>query len=274
MLGIVALLELFRTVVPCFIEWLIFRDFESIRYAYQFLCVDIFQFVTLAWLVIALFKKLKLKPVMMILIASLLSVVGQLLRGVSTGSSVGDFAVGYLWHSHDASYFPLLNWLIAPVIGYALGHAWLRLRDKETFFRIVTPISWVILALYFGSMVLAGKWYYFSNESFCGIGLVDILFMSITFPAVAGVGYFMQKILPRLSGWFESLGVRISSFYCIHWVVYSFLYLTLLCVLGDNFVSGWVVAPTAVLVLLVADALSRLYKRIVTKRENEGKRIS
>jgi hypothetical protein len=188
---------------------------------------------------------------------------------VSTGSSVVDFAVGYLWHSHDASYFPLLNWLIAPVIGYALGHAWLRLRDKETFFRIVTPISWVILALYFGSMILAGKWYYFSNESFCGIGLVDVFFMSITFPAVAGVGYFMRKLLPRLSGWFESLGVRICSFYCIHWVIYALLYLILRCTMGNNFVPMWAVPPTAVLVLIAADTLSHLYKNRQNKKKSD-----
>ena len=50
MLGVVALLEFSRTIIPCFIEWLIFRDFKSIRYAFQFLSVDILQFVTLAFL--------------------------------------------------------------------------------------------------------------------------------------------------------------------------------------------------------------------------------
>ena len=262
MLGIVVLLEISRTIIPCFIEWLIFRDIESIRYAYQFISVDIFQFATLAFAVIALFKKMKLKPFTMILIASVLSVIGQLLQGVSTGSTFGDYAVGFLWYSYDAAYFPLLNWLVVPIIGYTFGHAWLRLRDKDTFFKLVTPISWIITVLYFLSMVLVGEWYYFSGGCYCGIGLLDILFMFVIFLAVLGTSYFIGNKLSRSSHLLESMGIRISSIYCIHWVIYALLYLALTCFVGDNFVPMWVVPPVAVLVLIASDLLSRLYKKL------------
>jgi hypothetical protein len=221
----------------------------------------------MAFAVIALFKKMKLKPFTMILIASVFSIIGQLLQGVSTGSTFGDYAVGFLWYSHDAAYFPLLNWLIAPIIGYAFGHAWIRLRDKETFFKLVTPISWIITVLYFVSMVLVGEWYYFSGGCYCGIGLLDIPFMFTIFLAVSGTGYFLSKWAPLASHLLESMGVRISSIYCIHWVIYAFLYLTLTCVVGDNFVPTFAVAPTAMLVLIMADALSRLYKNWLNKRQ-------
>ena len=39
--GIVVLLEISRTAIPCFIEWLIFRDPESMVYATEIVCVDI-----------------------------------------------------------------------------------------------------------------------------------------------------------------------------------------------------------------------------------------
>ena len=262
MLGMVVLLELSRTFVPCFVEWLIFRDFGSIRYAFQFVSVDIFQFVTLAFAVMALFKKMKLKPFTMILIASVFSVIGQLLSGVSTGSMFGDIAVGFLWHSYDSAYFPLFSWLIVPVVGYALGYIWIRLRDKDTFFRLITPISWVITVLYFVSMVLVGEWYYLSGGCYCGIGLLDILFMFVIFFAVAGTSYFVGKRLPCISNLLESMGIRISSIYCIHWVVYACLYLILTCVMGNNFVPTFAVVPTSILVLIIADILSRLYKKI------------
>ena len=84
--GMVVALEICRTIIPCFIEWLVFRDIDSIRYAYQFLCVDVLQFATLALLVITLFKKLQLKPLGMLAVATICSVIGQLLQGVSTGS--------------------------------------------------------------------------------------------------------------------------------------------------------------------------------------------
>ena len=69
MAGLVVLLELFRTLLPCFLEWLIFREIDSIEYAFQFLCVDILQFATMALLAIALFKKLKLSSYAMLAIA-------------------------------------------------------------------------------------------------------------------------------------------------------------------------------------------------------------
>lgn len=270
MLGMVAMLELSRTVIPCFIEWVIFRDFESIRYAYQVLSVDIFQFVTLAFAVLALFKKLRLKPIAMLLIAFVCSVIGQLMHGVSTGSFFGNLAVGFIWHSHGAAYFPILSWLIALIIGYSFGYAYLRLRDKDTFFKIVTPISLVISVLYFLSMILVGEWYYFSNGYFYGISFLDVLFMFTFFLSLAGISYFLSKLMPRGTHWFESAGIRMTSIYCIHWVIYAFLYLILTCVVGDNYVPAWAVAPVAILVPIVADLLSRLYKKF---RANGGKKI-
>ena len=270
MAGIVLLLELSRTVIPTFFEWWIFRDFESIRYAYQIFSVDILQFATMALLMIALFKHLNLKPTVMLIISAVLSIVGQLLQGVSTGSKVGDILVGYLWHSHDASYFPIFNWLIAIVIGYAFGHLWLHLRDKETFFKIITPISWVISILYFVSMVLVGEWYYLSGGCYCGIGILDIFFMFVICPAAVGTSYFLGKWTTNISSWLESMGVRINSIYCIHWVIYALLYLTLMCVVGNNFVPMWAVVPTAILVLILADTISRLYKKLQGKIHNNN----
>ena len=97
--GFVVLLELARTVIPCLIEWLIFRDPESMVYASEIFCVDILQFATMTMLVFALFKKLKLSTAVMLVIAAGCAVVGQLLQGVSTGSFAGDVVVGFLWHS-------------------------------------------------------------------------------------------------------------------------------------------------------------------------------
>ena len=109
MVGLAILLETARTVVPCFIEWLIFGDFSSIRYAHQIFCIDALQFASMTLIVMALFKKLKLKLWMMLLISVACSVIGQLLAGVSTGSKALNFVTGFLWHSHDIAYFPLLN---------------------------------------------------------------------------------------------------------------------------------------------------------------------
>lgn len=259
MIGLVLLLETFRTVIPSLIEWMIFRDFSSIRYAYQVLCVDVLQFAAMALLVMALFRKMNLKPWAMLAVSAVLSVIGQLLAGVSTGSTVGDYIVGYLWHSHPTSYFPLLNWLIVPVMGYTFGNIWLRLKDKPAFFRLVTPVCGGISVLYYLSMIFSGKWYYFSGENYSGLGILDAVFMFILFLAVLGISYYLAKHR-RGFLWLSSLGTRVNSVYCIHWTIYAFLYLILRSTVVDNYVPMWTVIPVGVLVILAADILSMLYK--------------
>ena len=265
MVGLVLLLESFRTVIPSLIEWLIFRDFNSIRYAYQILCVDVLQFASMALLAMALFKKMNLKPWAMLAVSAVLSVIGQLLAGVSTGSTIGDYIVGYLWHSHPTSYFPLLNWLIVPVMGYAFGTLWKHLKDKSTFFSIITPIGGAISVMYYLSMILLGKWYYFSGENYCGLGIFDAAFMFIVFLTILGAGYYLAGYKQGFV-WLASMGKRVNSVYCIHWTIYALLYLTLRSTVVDNYVPMWAVIPVGILVLLLANIISMFYKNTQYKK--------
>ena len=263
--GIVVLLEIARTVIPCFIEWLIFRDPEAMVYANEIVCVDILQFATMIFLAFALLKKINLGLIPTFAVAIVCSVAGQLLQGVSVGSVIGDRIVGFLWNSNPTSFFPFLNWFIVPVIGYALGKLWLHLKDKDTFFRIVTPISLIITVAYYASMVLVGEWYYFSGGDYCGIGIIDVAFMFVIFFLVVGGCYYMGKISSRTSSFFESMGTRITSIFCIHWTIYCFLYLLLVCVMGDNYLPLWTVPPVAAAVFVSSDILSRFYKKHIKK---------
>ena len=258
MVGIAALLEVFRTAIPGFLEWLLFRDPECIEYVYLFFEVDILQFAAMAMLVLALFKQCRLKPTVMVILAVLCSVAGQLLQWVSTGSDIGDMAAGFIWHSCDYSYFPLLSWLIFPVCGYVFGDTWLKLKDKDAFFRMVTPISWALTAVYFVSMAVVGEWYYLSGGDYYGLGILDAVFALVTCFAMIGLGYYLEKWCARIAGWFGSMGRRVNSIYCIHWTLYCFLYLLLLCILSV-YVSQWTIVPAGIVVLAGSDWLSRLY---------------
>ena len=262
--GVALLLEIARTAIPGFLEWLIFRDPECIEYVYLFFEADILQFAALAILVIALFKKLNLKPYVMVIIAALCSVAGQLLQWVSTGSTIGDIITGFIWRSNDYSYFPLFSWLIFPVCGYVFGGIWQRLQNKETFFRLVTPVSWVISIVYFASMAFWGK-YYLSGGDYYGLGILDAVFAFIVCFAMMGLGYYLAKCGGRISNWLRSLGNRVTSVYCIHYTLYAFLYLFLICVLED-YISQWVLIPVSVVVLVASDLLSRLYVKIKTNK--------
>ena len=264
--GVALLLEIARTAIPGLLEWLIFRDPECIEYVYVFFEADILQFAALSMLVIALFKKLNLKPYVMVIIAVLCSVAGQLLQWVSTGSAVGDLFTGFIWHSHDYSYFPLLNWLIFPVCGYVFGGVWQRFQNKEPFFRWVTPISWVISIAYFIPMAFLGE-YYLSGGDYYGLGIGDAVFAFVICFAMIGLGYYLVKWGGIVTDWLDSMGNRVTSVYCIHWTLYCFLYLILLCVL-ENYLPQWVLIVASVSVLAASDLLSRLYVKLKKRKLN------
>ena len=264
--GMVLLFEIARIALPGLLQWVISGDPECIEYVDIFFSVDILQFAVMAMLVIALFKKLKIAPLAMVIIAVICSVIGQLLQGVTTGSYIGDIAVGFLWNSREYAYFPLLNWLIFPVCGYAFSGVWQRLQDKERFFRLVTPISWIISLVYFASMAFLGE-YYFSGYEYYGLGILDAVFALIVCFAMIGLGYYVNKWGGCATDWLSSMGNRVTSIYCIHWTVYCFLYVFLFCFL-DNYVPQWGMLLTGVMVLIVSDLLSRLYIKLKLKKKS------
>ena len=261
--GVVLLFEIARTVLPGLLQWVISADPECIEYVDIFFSVDILQFVIMAMIVIALFKKLKLKPFVMVIIAAACSVIGQLLQGVTTGSYIGDIVVGFLWNSREYAYFPLLNWLIFPVCGYAFSSIWQRLRDKDEFFRLLTPISWIISVAYFVSMIFLGE-YYLSGYEYYGLGILDAVFALIVCVAMIGLGYYLNKWGGSVARWLRSMGERVTSIYCIQWTIYYFLYVFLFCFF-DGYVPQWVMLISGVLVLIVSDVLSRLYIKLKKK---------
>ena len=261
--GIVLIFEISRAALPGLLQWVISGDPECIEYVYMFFNVDILQFVVLALLVIALFKKLKLKPLVMVIIAAICSVIGQLLQGVSTGSYIGDVISGFIWKSYEYSYFPLLSWLIFPVCGYAFSGIWQRLQDKEKFFRIVTPVSWVISIVYFASMAFFGE-FYLSGGEYYALGILDAVFALIICFSMIGLGYYLTKWCGCISKWLSSIGNRVTSIYCIHWTLLFYLYAFLFCFL-EAYISQWLIIPVSILLIATSDLLSRLYKKKVKK---------
>ena len=258
--GLALLLEIFRMILPGLLHCGISGDPSCfIDYVYGFFSVDILQLATMVLLVMALFKKLNLKPMVMVAIAAVFSVGGQLLQWVTTGSDVGDIVVGYLWKSHDYAYFPLLSWLIFPVCGYAFSSAWQRLEDKEKFFRLVTPISWAITVVYFASMIPLGE-YYLSGWEYYGMGILDAVFALIVCSVLIGLGYYLNKWGGCVASWLSSMGNRVTSIYCIHWTILCFLYTILLCCF-ESYIPQWVMLGGSVLVLVVSDLSSRLYEK-------------
>ena len=116
-------------------------------------------------------------------------------------------------------------------------------------------------------MAFVGEEYYLSDGDYYGLGILDAIFAFVACFAMIGLGYYLSKLGGCFANWLGSLGTRVTSVYCVHWTIYSFLHLVLICV-WDNYISQWAIIPVAALVLLVSDLISRLYVRFKSNRKH------
>ena len=121
MLGVGLLLDVVRFGIPitsyCIVnqDWTDFFD----EFLYYTAVSDIYDFVGLAFLAFALFKKLDLSKMKMF--AAVLLIADMLIPNFSTGNDFVDAILGcFIWMNED-SCFNFMQWLIFPVIGYIFG---------------------------------------------------------------------------------------------------------------------------------------------------------
>ena len=116
------ILNICRFLIPYSIGYAITGDYGYYiePLLYKVLGNDILIFAGLAMMIMALFVKLKLSNIVMIIIATVMCGFGTLLNGVDVGTPLGNIFLGYLIGTEDAagmvlSDFPILNWLMFPI---------------------------------------------------------------------------------------------------------------------------------------------------------------
>jgi len=183
---------------------------------------DIMQLAGLSFLLMALFRKLKLADWLVFVIAMLMSVCGTLLEHVQTGCYGFDQFLGFFWGTDTESFFPLFNWFIFIAAGKWFGTFYQRIADKKAFFLITAP---------FGLLMFALSWYLQKHTDctlfnsfdeyyygFSWMRLPDALSVLIMAPAVVGLFYLISRLLP--SNTVEVMShpsKHINQYYCISW---------------------------------------------------------
>ena len=225
LLAISYILNFFRLTLPSLIAYGISGDYSFIAdWPDKLMRIDILQFAGMAFLVVGLFKKLKLDWWWLLLFSVALLVVGPFLKDKATGIHWLDLFLGLFYKTYHYAYFPLFHWLILPVVGLKIGELYLHLENKVRFYIFTLLVIFPICAAfevvaYTAGLQLLGEvteYYYFtllSGVSLCGfvmawislIGLVLMLFKN-----------------PR-TGFFALLSKNVLSIYCIHWVIVFYL---------------------------------------------------
>ena len=226
------MLNICRFLIPYLIGYGITGDTEKYidPLLYKVLCNDILLFAGMALVLIALFRKIKLKDWQMAAIAFAASAAGTMLNGVDVNNALGNILLGYLIGTEDAagmvmSYFPLLNWLVFPVSGYIFGKRLLRLKDKNLFYGILSAICVPVATIYYAVGIVYERGMFGEGQNcYYHLQFSDAVGAILSTLGVLGLCHFLIRHLPE---WVSSLSQKISrnitSIYCIHWVLVVYI---------------------------------------------------
>lgn len=269
------LLNICRFLIPYSIGYWVTGDYEMYMepLLYKVLGNDILTFAGLAMMIMALFFKLKLSNVVMIAIATVMCALGTLLNGVDVVSPLGNIFLGYVIGTEDAagmvlSDFPILNWMMFPVCGYAFGTMLKRVKDKELFYKIFALPAIIIAAVYF-TCGIYNEVGMFGEGQNCYYHMIffDVLASLALTIGMIGVYYVLSRVLPKK--WLDiacGISENITEVYCIHWVLVSVaVNVVMYIVRGTTLLTPWQVVALGS-VISVASILIAHYSRKHSER--------
>lgn len=183
---------------------------------------DIMQFAGLSFLLMALFRKLRLRNWQIFIVAALMSVGGTMLERVETGCYGVDQVLGCIWGTETESFFPLLNWFVFVAAGKCFGAFYKRVANKTAFFLCVAPV---------GIISFAAVWYFQQYTSscifnsfdpdyfgFCWMRLPDSIAIIMMTPTVIGLFYLLARLLPKTTiDVLSHPSKHINQYYCVSW---------------------------------------------------------
>lgn len=211
MLGLSYIFNAFVYVLPYAISALINQDMEILAESWtQIYDADILQFAAIAFLFFAIVKKLKLKPWMILIVATVITGIGMLLNALvpEVEAYVLQAVTGPFWGTHEGSYFPFTSWILYPVAGYIFADVLKRTSDKKKLYLIVSPIgaavylimTFILLNFYEWDLLMDSEYYYTQNIFF-NIMFVGFVFfwLGLCFAASHIIVKPVMKVLEKLS---------------------------------------------------------------------------
>ena len=259
-------LNICRFLIPYSIGYWITGDYAKYiePLLYKVLCNDILTFAGLAMMLMALFIKLKLPNLVMIAIATVMCAFGTLLNGVDVVSPLGNIFLGYLIGTEDAaglvlSDFPILNWMMFPVCGYAFGTMLKHVKDKKLFY-LIFSLPAIIIAIVYFALGIYHEVGMFGEGQNCYYHMIfsDVLASLCLTVGMIGIYYFIWKVFPKKMFYVAwTISENITEVYFIHWVLVSFVVnLFMYIIRGTTILTPWQVVALGTVISIVSIVLA------------------
>ena len=265
------ILNICRFLIPYAIGYWITGDYAYYiePLLYKVLCNDILTFAGLAMMLMALFIKLKLSNVVMLIIATVMCGFGTLLNGVDVVAPLGNIFLGYLIGTEDAagmvlSDFPILNWMMFPICGYAFGAVLKHVKDKKLFYLAFSLPALIIAIVYFTLGIYFERGMFGEGQN-CYYHMIfsDVLASLCLTIGMIGVYYFVLKIFPKKMFYVAwSISENITPVYFTHWVLVSVVVnLCMYVIRGTTMLTPWQVVELGTVISIAAIVIAHYYTK-------------
>ncbi len=180
---------------------------------------------------------------------------------------IGSELIGNFIVTDDSS-FPLLNWLIVPMIGLVWGQKLRHCMNKDWLYLL----TGVVGAL--GTMALLGyAWHcgwlnaefiarHSSVQVFYGANIVTVMLACLLTAVLLSLCHFITRLINFrwFVAFYSMLSSRLTVIYFCQWIIISWL--AIMVPHPTSKVSAWWSVPVTLLVLVMSVAISEVYRRV------------
>lgn len=276
------ILNICRFLIPYLIGYAFTADGAKYIEPLLYKCLgnDILTFAGLSMMLMALFVKIKLSTLVMIVIAAVMCAFGTILNGVDVVNPLGNIFLGYLIGTEDAagmvlSDFPVLNWMMFPVCGYAFGSLLKKVKDKKLFYTCFS-LPAIIAAIVYFTYGIYNEVGMFGEGQNCYYHMIfsDVLASLALTVGMIGVYYAISHILPQkiidIAG---KISENITVVYCIHWVLVSFVVNVFMYIArGTTLLTPWQVVGLGSVISVVSIVIAHYYRQFRERGKMNAKK--
>ena len=222
-------LNLARDVVPRLLVWLISGEapeWEDMRY--QIFNIDVLHFSGLAFMLTALFRKLKVPVMVIVPIAVVMQAVGNELSVVFQPGGFWELVCSYFFYTGDLSCFPLLTWYLSMAIGMAAGLLIQRFsEDLDGFYR---RIFWGSLSMLMGFLCACyingidyRIFYALFDNCLYRQTFFNFLYNTSVIALLLAAIHMLTKKVTKGYSFFGFCGTNLTTIYVAQWMIIGWL---------------------------------------------------
>ncbi len=237
-------------------------------YALLFCAPDILQFAGLALMTIAVVKKLNISDLVLAIFGVLCTVIGMLTSGIDFGSRMANALMGIFIGTKiegaSGGPFSYAHYFIFVALGYIYGKYWKRCKDKEGFFRHISPICAVVAILgiaaelYFKIGAIGTR----DLTSYYYMDLGSALFNIICAMAMAGVYYWLHKICgQKFHNFCRIMSSNIGLVYVVHFTLERWILYTVIINILEVETTQVIILTTALVLTIISFYSAKWYRK-------------